>query len=69
MPYMSADDVSFTIDCPKCGPTSVVLSDGHADDSIASCGSCSRELGRWGDVRDRAEISAAVRTQIDVKLQ
>jgi transcription elongation factor Elf1 len=58
MPIIPAGDIKITFKCPDCGPTKLVLSDGHADDSIASCGGCGREFGKWADVKARAHREA-----------
>jgi len=52
-------NVTVTFDCERCGPTALVLSNGDADDSIASCQKCGVELGPWPDVRERATMKAA----------
>jgi hypothetical protein len=51
--------VSVTFECEGCGPTSIVLSNGDTDDSVASCSKCGAELGPWPDVRQNATMKAA----------
>ena len=46
-------------DCPRCGPTALVLSNVDSDDSTASCDKCGVELGSWPDVRKDAVLKAA----------
>ena len=58
MPIVSADDIEITAECPDCGPTRIILSHGHTHDSVASCATCSREFGRWEDVRHYAKREA-----------
>ncbi len=69
VPHIPAGDIKITFECPDCGLTKLVLSDGDADDSVASCATCGREFGRWGDVRARAHreaIDVGRKAMIDV---
>lgn len=59
MPIVNADDIKITFECPDCGPTSVVLSNGYADNSVASCGTGGHEFGAWTDIRRQAHRETA----------
>jgi len=54
MTFIPAGQLKITFNCPACGPTGLILSDGLADDSVASCKSCGKEFGRWADVKRNA---------------
>lgn len=52
-----AQGLPFKFTCPLCGGTTLSLPEGYDDDSIASCGSCGTEMGRFGDLKRMAGVS------------
>lgn len=53
---MSEDQLTVTFSCKSCGadPTVLELPDDHTDDSIAKCKKCGVEMGRFGDIKEKA---------------
>ena len=59
---MSKDSISFS--CDECGSSTFVFPNNPPkDDDIITCAGCSREIGRYDDVRTAA--IAAGKTEID----
>ena len=45
--------------CGKCGGKTLVAKPDLADDSVVSCTACGTEMGRWGDVQQKAREATA----------
>ncbi|HET8726514.1 MAG TPA: hypothetical protein VFO41_03295 [Alphaproteobacteria bacterium] len=58
-----ADEYAINFKCPVCGGTRLMLSEPGDDNSIASCGSCGSEFGRWGDIKANLMISDRPKSQ------
>jgi transcription elongation factor Elf1 len=48
---MAEDHLEFRFTCPLCGGTTLELPVDYNDDSIATCGNCGSDIGRWGDIK------------------
>ncbi len=48
-----------TFQCQMCGPTKLVVPDGHTNDSVCTCKTCGRELGTFGAIREQAKAKVA----------
>ena len=49
-----AQGLPFKFTCPLCGGMTLSLPEGYDDNSIAACGSCGTEMGRFGDLKAMA---------------
>jgi hypothetical protein len=55
-------EISFR--CDDCGKTDILLPDDYTDDSIATCATCHKPLGRFEDIKAEA-IEAAGADLVD----
>lgn len=51
-----ADKYQLNFTCPICGGHQLNV-DMSNDNSVASCGSCGSEFGRWGDIKANLGIN------------
>ena len=52
-----AQGLPFKFTCPLCGGNTLSLPEGFDDSSVATCGSCDTEMGRYGELKRMAGVN------------